>query len=112
MDAAKLLHGIFRGDLLQQSSIEAILERSTILDKVVPGRPWTKVGYALGLMSGSMGNVGRAWGHSGSGPHSSNAIYHFPDLDRSVTVATFADTETEGPAEFEALAIATRMQES
>lgn len=68
VDAARLLHALFRGDLLQHSLIETMFERSTILDEAVPGRPWTKLGYALGLMSGSMGDVGRAWGHSGSGP--------------------------------------------
>lgn len=112
VDAAKLLHGIFRGDLLQHSSIDTIFERSTALDGAVPGRPWTQLGYALGLMSGSMGDVGRAWGHSGGGPHSANAVYHFPDLDRPVTVAAFTNTEAEGPAEFEALSIAARTQES
>ncbi|HJP69416.1 MAG TPA: serine hydrolase domain-containing protein, partial [Sphingomicrobium sp.] len=75
VDAAKLLHGIFRGDLLQHFSIETIFERSTIFDEEVPGRPWTKLSYALGLMAGSMGDVGRAWGHSGEGPHSANAVY-------------------------------------
>lgn len=112
VDAAKLLNGVFRGDLLQRSSIDTIFERSTVLDEAVPGRPWTKLGYALGLMSGSMGDVGRAWGHSGSGPHSANAVYHFPDLDRPITVATFTNAEAEGPAEFEALSIAARTKES
>jgi CubicO group peptidase (beta-lactamase class C family) len=106
VDAAKLLHALFRGDLLQRSSIEAMFERSTILDGAVAGRPWTTLSYALGLMSGSMGEAGRAWGHSGGGPYSTNAVYHFPDLDRPITVATFTDEEAEGPAEFEALRIA------
>lgn len=111
VDAARLLHGLFRGELLQRSSIGAMFERSTVLDEVKPDRPWTKLSYALGLMSGSMGEGGRAWGHSGGGPHSANAVYHFPDLDTPVTVATFTNQEAEGPAEFEALSIATRVQE-
>jgi hypothetical protein len=57
-------------------------------------------------MSGSTDDVGRAWGHSGGGPHSANAIYHFPDLVTPMTVATFTNAEAEGLAEFEALSIA------
>jgi len=110
VDAARLLHALFRGELLQRSSIEAMLERSTTLDDAIPGRPWTKLSYALGLMSGSMAEVGRAWGHSGGGPHSANAIYHFPDLGTPITVATFTNGEAEGPAEFEVLSIALRTQ--
>jgi CubicO group peptidase (beta-lactamase class C family) len=106
VDAASLLHAVFRGKLLQPSSIEAIFERSTLLGEAVSGRPWTRLSYALGLMSGSTDDVGRAWGHSGGGPHSANAIYHFPDLVRPITVATFTNAEAEGLAEFEALSIA------
>ena len=110
MDAAKLLHALFRGGLLRQSSIEAIFERSTILDTAIPGRPWIRLSYALGLMCGAMGEVGRAWGHSGGGPYSANAVYHFPDLDAPLTVATFTNGEAEGPAEREVLSIAARAQ--
>jgi len=112
VDAETLLHALFRGELLRHSSVEAMFERTTILDDAISGRPWTKLSYALGLMSGSMGELGRAWGHSGGGPHSSNAIYHFPDLGTPITVATFSNCEEEGPAEFEALRIAARSQES
>lgn len=110
-DAARLLHALFRGELLQPASVEAIFERSTRLGDGIQGRPWTKHGYALGLMCGSMGEAGRAWGHSGGGPHSSNAVYHFPDLARPITVACFSDSEADGLAEFEALSIARRISE-
>jgi hypothetical protein len=36
-------------------------------------------------MTGSMGDNGRAIGHSGGGPFSVNAVYHFPDRDIPVT---------------------------
>ena len=111
-DAAKLLHALFRGELIERSSIETMFERSTNLGGAIPGRPWTAPSYALGLMSGSMGKMGRAWGHSGGGPHSSNAVYHFPDLLVPVTVATFTNSEEEGPAEIEAVSIAVRTQEA
>jgi D-alanyl-D-alanine carboxypeptidase len=108
VDAAKLLHALFRGNLLRESSVDAMFARSTILGDAQPGRPWTKHGYALGLMTGSTRDAGRAWGHTGAGPHSVNAVYHFPDLAEPITVATFAHGNEEGPAELEALSIALR----
>ena len=73
----------------------------------LPGRPWEKTGYGLGLMTGSMADVGTADGHSGVGPDTVSALYHFPDLQRPATVATFAQTADEGLTEYEAVRIAT-----
>lgn len=73
------------------------------LGGAIEGRPWTECGYALGLMSGRCGVVGRSIGHSGGGPFSANAVYHFPDLDEQVTVASFTDGQNEGVAEFAAV---------
>ncbi len=60
----------------------------------------------LGLMYGSMGASGRAAGHSGAGPSSVNAVYHFPDVDIPITVASFTNRRDEGLAEFEAARLA------
>ncbi len=72
----------------------------------IEGRPWTKCGYGLGLMIGlmigRMGAAGRAIGHSSGGPFSVNAVYHFPDQPRPLTVASFTDGRDEGVAEFAA----------
>ena len=62
--------------------------------------------YGLGLMTGSMGGVGRAFGHSGGGPFCVNAVYHFPERAVPVTVACFTDGENEGRAEFQAARLA------
>jgi D-alanyl-D-alanine carboxypeptidase len=51
-------------------------------------------------MIGEMGQAGRAIGHSGGGPGCVNAVYHFPDLPRPVTVAAFTEGTDEGAAEF------------
>jgi hypothetical protein len=64
----------------------------------------------MGVMIGRMGEAGRAIGHNGSGPGSVNAVCHFPDLPRPVTVAVFGDGEDEGAVEYEAQAIALREQ--
>ncbi|MGO1080084.1 serine hydrolase domain-containing protein [Inquilinus sp. CA228] len=108
MDAAAVLNALFRGQILTSDSLGSMLQRHD-LGGAVPGRPWTACGYGLGLMSGRMGVVGRAIGHTGGGPHSTNAVYHFPDLAVPVTVATFIHGEDQGAAEGEAVATALRL---
>ncbi|WP_127109455.1 serine hydrolase domain-containing protein [Pararhodobacter zhoushanensis] len=97
-DAARLLHGLFTGKLLSPSSLTQMMVTHP-LGGALPGRPWTACGYAMGLMSGRMGAAGRGIGHSGGGPFSVNAVYHFPDLDTPATVASFTTGPHEGIAE-------------
>lgn len=104
-DAARLLHGLFHGRLLGADALKQMLQRIP-LGGALDGRPWTECGYGLGLMIGNMGAAGRAIGHSGSGPFSVNAIYHFPDRLPPITVASFSNETTEGRAEFEAATLA------
>jgi hypothetical protein len=54
------------------------------------GRPWRAPAYGLGLMADSASPRGRCFGHSGAGPGSTAAAYHFPDLEPPRTVAAFA----------------------
>lgn len=106
-DSAKVMHALVHGQILQRDSLSAMMERYE-LGGALPGRPWTACGYGLGLMSGQMGEVGRAIGHSGGGPGCVNAIYHFADAAVPITVAVFTDGADEGLAEFEAASIASR----
>lgn len=99
-DAALLLHGLVTGALLSEPMVRE-MRRSLPLGGALEGRPWTACGYGLGLMIGLMGGPGRAIGHSGGGPFSSNAVYHFPDVGHGVTVASFGEGQAEGLAEFE-----------
>lgn len=105
-DAARLLHAVLNGELLSETSLAEMLGRSTPLGGALPGRPVTEQGYGLGFMIGRMGEAGRVIGHNGAGPGSVNAVCHFPDLRRPVTVAVFTGGEDEGAAEFQAKAIA------
>jgi CubicO group peptidase (beta-lactamase class C family) len=109
-DAARLLHAVLNGRLLAEASLAQMLDRYTPLGGALPGRPITQQGYGMGFMIGRMGEAGRAIGHNGAGPGSVNAVCHFPDLLKPVTVAVFTDGEDEGAAEVEALAIAMREQ--
>lgn len=107
-DAARLLHGLIGGTLLNASTLDTMRNRIP-LGGALEGRPWTDCGYGLGLMMGGMRHVGPALGHSGGGPFSSNAVYHFPDRTHPVTVASFSDGQSESRAEFEVTAIAEKL---
>ncbi|NDW05371.1 serine hydrolase [Jiella sp. 40Bstr34] len=106
-DAAAILSALMiPGRLLSPDTLTAMLHRHAI-GGAIPGRPWTSHGYGLGLMIGTLDGAGRAIGHSGGGPHSVNAVHHFPDVDKSPTIATFTDGSDEGRAEWAATALAT-----
>lgn len=107
IDAAKVMHALVQGRLLQPGTLRTMLERHE-LGGALPGRPWTTCGYGLGLMSGLMGDSGRAVGHSGGGPGCIAAIYHFPDVAAPITTAIFAEGGAEGLVEFEAASMALR----
>lgn len=106
-DAARMLHGLLMGDLLPPPGLAMVLERYP-LEANLPGRPWTECGYGLGVMLGKMAGAGSALGHSGCGPCSVNAVYHFLDVQDPVTVACFSDSDSEGAAEYQAVQVATR----
>ncbi len=103
-DASRLLHALFTGRLLEPGTLNQMLARRS-LGGAIPGRPWEQCGYALGLMSGVMKEAGTAIGHSGCGPFSVNAVYHFTDAPDPITVACFTDGNNEGAAEFAAAAM-------
>lgn len=105
IDAARLLHALFNDALLRAETRAAMFTRHP-LGGAIPGRPWTECGYGLGVMAGKMGEAGTAIGHSGAGPFSSNAVYHFPDRPTPITVAVFTDGSDEGRAEHEAVRLA------
>jgi len=108
IDAARLLHALFQGALLARATVASMYDRFTPLGDAPPGRPGTETGYGMGLMLGRMGAAGRALGHGGAGPGSSNTICHFPDIIPAITVAVFAAGDDDGAAEWEAQSIALR----
>jgi len=104
-DAAQLLWHLFAGNLLSADMMRQ-MQHTRLVGGAIAGRPWTQCGYALGLMAGETANAGRALGHSGCGPFSVNAVYHFPDLADPLTIACFTDGADEGIAEWAALNVA------
>ncbi len=104
-DALCILAALMKGDLLSTEMLQQMNMR-TPLGGAIAGRPWSQCGYGLGLMSGAIPDSGRAIGHSGAGPFCVNAIYHFPDRDDPLTVASFTDGPREGVAEFDCAKVA------
>jgi CubicO group peptidase (beta-lactamase class C family) len=104
-DAALWMHRLMTGHLLSPKSLAAMLERRALDVPLTPARPWSTAGYGLGVMMDIASPLGRCFGHSGEGPGSVCAVYHFPDLEPSRTVAAFAPHDNE--AVIEHLAIET-----
>jgi CubicO group peptidase (beta-lactamase class C family) len=88
-DAALLLDRLMAGALLPPHLLGE-MRRPHRLGGTIPGRPWREPGYGLGLMTGATRYGWKAEGHTGGGPGSSCAVYHFPEAQPTRTVAVFA----------------------
>jgi D-alanyl-D-alanine carboxypeptidase len=95
--AALLLDRLLRGDLLSPASSRAMRE-SFRLGEPIPGRPWQAPGYGLGLMIETT-TPPRFMGHTGGGPSSTAAVYHFPAPGAVVTASAFSPCEDPGLVE-------------
>ncbi len=102
-EAARMVRAIVAGDFLTDAQ-KADMQETHFRGGALDGRPWLTTGYGLGLMIGQTGTAGLAVGHSGSGPFSSNAVYHFPDSGR--TVAVFGPGSNEAEKEWRAARLA------
>ncbi len=98
MDAARLLDALMRGRVLPPDLLATMTDRHP-LGGALPGRPWLTTGYGLGLMTGDMAKAGLAIGHSGSGPGSVCAVYHFKAAEPPCTVAAFTKADHESVTE-------------
>jgi CubicO group peptidase (beta-lactamase class C family) len=103
-DAALLLDRLTTGDLLSSASLRA-MQDGFRLDVPILRRPWQAPSYGLGLMIEAAGAC-RFVGHTGGGPSSTVAVYHFPGGARAVTVATSAPMNDQGVVEQRAVDIA------
>jgi CubicO group peptidase (beta-lactamase class C family) len=105
-DAVRLLCGLLSGHVLSQELLTEMKSRHPIHGMTFPGRPWQTTGYGLGLMIDQMTSVGLAIGHSGGGPGSVGAVYHFSERSTPCTIGAFAVGDTEGAAEKEIVRLA------
>ena len=103
-EAALFFDRLLAGRLLPAALMDAMLDCRPIGGPVA-GRPWRAPAYGLGLMADDVPPLGRCLGHSGAGPGSTAAAYHFPGLDPPRTVAAFARLDDVGFVERAALAV-------
>ena len=104
-DAARLLHRLFTTGYLSDASRAAMFD-SLPLPFVVTDRPFVTPTPGTGLMIDPDGPLGLWFGHTGGGPGSVCAVYHFRDCDPPRTVSAFADHEDDGAVERSVLEIA------
>lgn len=102
-EAALFLHRLMAGQLLPAVLLNAMCARYS-LGGPVQRRPWRTAGYGLGVMMDIASPRGRCIGHTGQGPGSVAAAYHFPDLHPSRTAAAFAPVEDQAVVERAVLA--------
>jgi D-alanyl-D-alanine carboxypeptidase len=104
-DAARFLHKLMLGDILPRQLL-AEMTTCVPLGGPLPRRPWETTGYGLGLMLGQRASAGATFGHSGAGPGSVSAVYHFNGQTTPRTVAAFAQADNEGVTEYEVARLA------
>jgi len=107
LDYIHFLKGLMLGRLLSLRLLK-ILKTGHSIDGTWLDRPWEQAGYGLGLMTGTMSEVGRAFGHSGVGPDSVRAVYHFPDCRPPCTVAAFNESNNQGHNEWAVVRLPTQ----
>jgi hypothetical protein len=105
LDAARLLYRVFTSEFLSADARAAMFQSSAPLD-ALPGRPFVTPTPGTGLMIDPNGPLGMWFGHSGAGPGSVCAVYHFPGLSPARSVAVFSDQDDEGAAERRVLELA------
>ncbi|MBI1776432.1 MAG: beta-lactamase family protein [Proteobacteria bacterium] len=108
--AALFLDRLMAGDLLPEALLSHMLAAYP-LGGPSPSRPFRVPGYGLGVMIDAVAGRRRCIGHTGQGPGSTAAIYHFSELQPTRTVAAFAPVEhgeaSQGQLEEHVLRLAT-----
>ncbi|WP_236273981.1 serine hydrolase domain-containing protein [Pseudomonas congelans] len=96
--AALFLDRLFCADILSTDLIQE-MQTARALGGPIPGRPWIKPGYGLGLMQGSIDGGYSLSGHTGCGPGSVIAVCRIGDGDVSACCAVFEPNVSEGAVE-------------
>jgi CubicO group peptidase (beta-lactamase class C family) len=104
-DAVRFLHSLILGGILPDEILMEMIN-PVRLGGPLPNRPWVTTGYGLGLMILRFTLAGTTLGHSGAGPNSISAVYHFDDLNGPRTIAAFAEGQNEGPTQHEVVRLA------
>jgi CubicO group peptidase (beta-lactamase class C family) len=90
-DAALLLDRLLSGVLLPSEILQVMLVPYRIPGPI-PGRPWKKPGYGLGMMIGETAGNREVAGHTGGGPGSTIAVYRSLNTQSPGRTAAFFAT--------------------
>lgn len=104
-EAALMMQAVLEGEILSPD-MRALMRAPAMQAPAVPGRPWSAIGYGMGLMLGEAPGLGAAIGHAGGGPFAANYVGSFPEGAPGVTVAAFGAGPDSAPAEEAAIALA------
>jgi D-alanyl-D-alanine carboxypeptidase len=107
-DATRLLSEILE-TLLPVPLRNEMMRPASLFRNPWPGRPWRRPAFGLGLMIDLDEERGPIYGHTGSGPGCTPAVYHFPNHSPPLTVNVAIDGEDESLAEEIVLAVAACM---
>lgn len=93
--ACEFLHNLASGKVISHASL-SIMKEAYKIPFDIGDRPWKEPGYALGLMTDE--STG-SFGHTGMGPDSVFAVYHYPNI--GCTVGVSMETADQGAVEYE-----------
>lgn len=96
--ACLLLHELSTGNLISRISYETMRDTYD-LNFDIGNRPWKKPSYAHGLMIDHQVGKDYSIGHTGMGPESVIAVYHY--FTPPCTIAVSKKTNDQGSVEFE-----------
>jgi D-alanyl-D-alanine carboxypeptidase len=88
LEAARLLHRLLCSDLLPGELRRIMLDLHPV-GEPIPGRPFNRPGYGLGIMGDNDRPSGSIFGHTGQGPGSTCTVYHVVSEDKPRTIAFF-----------------------
>ncbi|MCK8059700.1 MULTISPECIES: serine hydrolase [unclassified Fusibacter] len=96
--AAVFFDRLMTGEILSMESIDLMFTpHLLIIDS--DDRPWKVPAYGLGMMMDMQEGNLHCMGHTGIGPGSAIAVYHFPHGKVPITVAISKNVTEEGPIE-------------
>jgi CubicO group peptidase (beta-lactamase class C family) len=98
ISAYLFLNHLSQGNIINDKSLK-IMQELYELNFDIGDRPWEKPAYALGLMIDNRSDDKYSYGHTGMGPDSVIAVYHFPKLNPAQTLAVIMNTEDQGLVE-------------
>jgi len=96
--ACIFLDNLASGNIISFEMIEK-MKKAYMIPFDIGNRPWQKPGYALGLMIDAVEGTLHSFGHTGSGPGSTIAVYHFPNANGGMTVAATSESADQSVVE-------------